>query len=71
MSDPSDQRDIIIDLVDSISKDGSDTPIHVIHYKMSKNSSAAIFIHFRQYFHDPRLIFYPTSPRTCHREDPN
>ena len=29
---------VIIESVDSISRDGPDTPIYVIHYKMPKNS---------------------------------
>ena len=31
-------KKIIIESVDSISRDGPDTPIYVVHYKSSKNS---------------------------------
>ena len=42
-----DLKYIIIESVDSISRDGTDTPIYVIHYKSQKNSALINYQDFK------------------------
>ena len=54
---------IIIELVDSISRDGPDSPICVIHYKNADNSVQLTLGLSNLHILDLEKISYPTSPR--------
>ena len=55
----------IIESVDSTSRDGPDTPICAIHYKMRINSDLVTFLRLVSHIiiHDLRQISYPASQR--------
>ena len=58
-------RDHIIELVDSISRDGPDTPtVYDIKPKYFNCHFSSLHTSYRPHIHYLRMISYPTSPRT-------